>query len=222
MHDGYAYQDDVYTIRVSTLPPFPVYCDMSAEGWTVIQRRVDGGVNFFRNWHDYKEGFGEAGWNTEYWIGLERLYHLTNQRSYSLRITMRIGNMEFRYANYERFWIDGESEQYRLHVRGFSGTAGDALEFTGLDGARLHQGAPFSTFDRDNDNWEGGNCAQKFNAGWWFNDCYWANLNGPYVTRLTGWPPCTEGKCIAWRTISNYEDYSLKFVEMEVLPNPRF
>lgn len=33
-----------------------VWCDQRHDpgGWTVIQRRVDGSVNFFRNWETYK------------------------------------------------------------------------------------------------------------------------------------------------------------------------
>lgn len=35
-----------------------VYCDMKAGGWTVLFRREDGSVDFFREWKDYREGFG--------------------------------------------------------------------------------------------------------------------------------------------------------------------
>lgn len=36
---------------------FQVFCDMEANGggWTLIQRRENGSVNFQRNWRDYKQ-----------------------------------------------------------------------------------------------------------------------------------------------------------------------
>ena len=39
----------------------------STSGWTVIQRRLDGSVDFYRYWSDYTSGFGDTG--GEYWIG---------------------------------------------------------------------------------------------------------------------------------------------------------
>ena len=39
----------------------------STSGWTVIQRRLDGSVDFHRYWNDYRNGFGYS--NGEYWIG---------------------------------------------------------------------------------------------------------------------------------------------------------
>lgn len=36
--------------------PIQLWCENSLDpgGWTVIQKRTDGSVNFFRNWENYK------------------------------------------------------------------------------------------------------------------------------------------------------------------------
>ena len=53
-------ESGVYTIKLSaTSQPFDVFCRMtSTGGFTVMQRRMDGSVNFDRSWNDYKNGFG--------------------------------------------------------------------------------------------------------------------------------------------------------------------
>jgi len=54
-------------------------------GWTVIQRRLDGSVDFYRNWSDYRLGFGHL--DGEFWLGNERIHQLTNQGKYTTDIT---------------------------------------------------------------------------------------------------------------------------------------
>ena len=55
--------------------------------------------------------------------------------------------------------VEDEDQGYRLHISGYSGTAGDSMAY--------HNGMKFSTRDRDNDKYSS-NCAQRYKGGWWF------------------------------------------------------
>ena len=71
----------VYTIDPDRSGPFDVFCDQTTAGgvWTVLQKRVDGSVDFFRGWADYKRGFGNL--NGEFWLGLDKIHRLTKLRN---------------------------------------------------------------------------------------------------------------------------------------------
>ncbi|XP_045898411.1 microfibril-associated glycoprotein 4-like, partial [Micropterus dolomieu] len=117
----------VYTIYpIGATSAVQVYCDMDSLGgrWTVFQRRMDGTVNFYRGWDQYKMGFGSAA--GEYWLGLEPLFHLTLRKKYELLVDMEDFSGNKTFARYSSFSIDSESYGYRLNVSGFSnGGAGE-------------------------------------------------------------------------------------------------
>ena len=46
-------------------------------GWTLIERRQDGSVDFYRTWDEYRDGFGDL--EGEFWLGNEHIYQITNQ-----------------------------------------------------------------------------------------------------------------------------------------------
>ncbi|XP_078410966.1 angiopoietin-1-like [Cetorhinus maximus] len=165
----------IYTIHVENMTnPRKVYCDMesSGGGWTVIQRRVNGSTDFQRNWREYKMGFGDGA--GEYWLGNEAIYLLTSQRVYSLRIELRDWDGNQVYSLYEKFHLSSEKQNYRLFLKGYSGTAGRQSSLS------VH-GASFSTRDADNDNCHC-KCALMLTGGWWFDACGLSNLNGMYYT----------------------------------------
>lgn len=68
-------------------------------------------------------GFGNlAG---EFWLGLEKLNSLTNQKLYELRIEIEIIQDQEAYAGYSVFTVGPEQEGYRISTLGsFYGTAG--------------------------------------------------------------------------------------------------
>ncbi|KAK2891365.1 hypothetical protein Q8A67_014008 [Cirrhinus molitorella] len=164
----------VYT--VTTLDgPVQVYCEMVSGGvndrghWTVILRRMDGEVNFFRPWESYKKGFGNKG--GEYWVGLEFLHQLTSRYQYKLRVDLEDFQGKKVYSVYESFSVDSEADGYKLHVSGFvSGGAGQTFSY--------HDGMKFSTFDKDN---SGHNCAKTYSqGGFWYQGCDYTNPTGLY------------------------------------------
>ncbi|XP_071836575.1 uncharacterized protein [Apostichopus japonicus] len=93
--------------------PFEVFCnnDVGGGGWTVIQRRDSGAVNFNRSWSHYKDGFGFL--STEFWLGNEKLSYLTNQADYELRVDILLSNGVSFFTSYRGFRIADEWGQYK-------------------------------------------------------------------------------------------------------------
>ncbi|KAK0060507.1 BpsFReDn9, partial [Biomphalaria pfeifferi] len=62
---------------------FKALCKMvNNSGWTVIQKRQDGSVDFFRTWDEYRHGFGSL--EGEFWLGNDNIHYLTSQGEYDL------------------------------------------------------------------------------------------------------------------------------------------
>ncbi|CAI9534280.1 unnamed protein product [Staurois parvus] len=78
-----------YTIYPDGTQPMKVLCDMNTDdgGWIVFQRRWDGSVDFFRNWADYKKGFGSR--LNEFWLGNDNLHKITSTGKWELRIELQ-------------------------------------------------------------------------------------------------------------------------------------
>ena len=149
-----------------------VNCLSSCDGlWTVIQRRFDGSVDFYRNWADYKKGFGNA--SGEYWLGNDAIHQLTSRSSYKLKIVLKDWDDVTGYAIYDPFQISDESDGYCLTIGDYHGNAGDSLG--------QHNGYMFSTLDRDNDVSSSFHCAELYTGAWWYYSCLDSNLNGRYL-----------------------------------------
>ncbi|XP_060658646.1 fibrinogen-like protein 1 [Drosophila nasuta] len=194
---------DIYEIKVPGIDAFSVPCDsrLAGSGWTVIQRRMDGSVDFNRNWTDYREGFGDL--RGEFFIGLDKLHLITKSQTHELYIYLRDFDDEERYARYDNFYLGDEDEFYKIKSIGsYSGDAGDSLDY--------HKNMKFSTSDWDNDG-DPGHCAQTYKSGWWFKACFMSNLNGLYDRNAN--KSATSG--VKW----NHWSYSsLKFVQIMIRP----
>ncbi|XP_059161195.1 uncharacterized protein LOC131944538 [Physella acuta] len=155
-----------------------VMCDTVTDGggWTIFQRRVSGTVDFFRNWTEYKIGFGDFS-SGNFYLGNENIYLLTSNRLTELRVDMIFNGTKY-FGKYSSFNISSEADGFRLHVGNFTGNAGDGLAY--------HNGRMFSTFDRNNGN-AGGNCAADRRGAWWFGYCDNSHLNAGWGTRFVYW-----------------------------------
>ena len=104
-----------------------MFCDMETDGggWTVFQRRVDGSVNFYLGWDDYKKGFGNL--SGEFWLGNDNIHCLTSSAPQVLRVDMEDFESNKRFAKYSTFSVASEQTGYQLSVAGYSGSAGDSF-----------------------------------------------------------------------------------------------
>ncbi|KAH8282232.1 hypothetical protein KR054_006267, partial [Drosophila jambulina] len=157
---------DVTEIRVPEYSEnsFEVACDQVRHrgGWTIILRRTDGSEDFFREWKDYEEGFGQV--NGEHFVGLAKLHALTSSVRQELLVIIEDEAGE-RFEIFDNFRVGGAAINYTLESIGsFYGTASEALKY--------HVGMQFSTKDRDNDRSTNMNCAVYWKGAWWYDSCF--------------------------------------------------
>ncbi|XP_029365743.1 tenascin isoform X3 [Echeneis naucrates] len=181
--------------------PLQVYCDMSTDGggWIVFLRRQSGRLEFFRNWKNYTAGFGDM--NDEFWLGLSNLHKITAGGQYELRVDLR-DKGETAHAQYDKFSVSEPRTRYKVHVGGYSGTAGDSMTY--------HHGRPFSTYDHDNDI-AVTNCALSYKGAFWYKNCHRVNLMGRYGDN-------SHSKGVNWFHWKGHE-HSIEFAEMKIRPS---
>ena len=194
-------------VSLFTQPPFDVYCDMETDGggWTVFQFRMNGSQDFYLDWNEYVNGFGNL--NGEYWLGLSKIHRLTANTSHTSMLRVDLGDFDgsTAYDKYPTFKVGDSVSNYTLTVSGYRGTAGDSLTY--------HNNQPFSTRDQDNDAESRGSCAQLHKGGWWYRSCYFSNLNGHYYPSGPYSSPDIDG--VVWAQWKGAQ-YSLKVTQMKL------
>ncbi|XP_004590938.2 angiopoietin-2 isoform X1 [Ochotona princeps] len=197
----------VYTLTFpNSTEETKAYCDMETGGggWTTIQRREDGSVDFQRTWKEYKTGFGNP--SGEHWLGNEFVSQLTNQQRYVLKIHLKDWEGNEAYSLYEHFYLSSEEFNYRIHLKGLTGTAGKISSIS-------QPGNDFSTKDADNDKCIC-KCSQMLTGGWWFDACGPSNLNGMYYPQRQNTNKFNGIKWYYWKG----SGYSLKATTMMIRP----
>lgn len=191
-------QDGAYFIDPDNQGSFQVFCDQTTNGggWVVFQRRLDGSEDFYRNWSDYKNGFGRL--DGEFWLGNDKIHRLTN-RHQELLVELKDFHNNTAHAQYDYLSVGSEEEWYELYLGEYSGTTGNSLQ--------IHNNMKFSTNDKDNDMSER-NCSDIKLGGWWYEDCAGVNLNGNYTEN---WAPIKSN--VYWRSFKG--DYPMKFTSMK-------
>ncbi|XP_004849059.1 ficolin-1 isoform X2 [Heterocephalus glaber] len=179
-----------HTIYLPDCRPLTVLCDMETDGggWTVFQCRLDGSVDFFRDWAAYKQGFGNQ--QGEFWLGNDNIHALTSQGSSELRVDLVDFEGNHSFAKYSSFKVADEAEKYKLALGAF------------VEGSA----------DQDNDQ-SSASCAEQYCGAWWYGECHVSNLNGLY---LRG-PHDSYANGVNWRSGKGYK-YSYKVSEMKLRP----
>lgn len=198
LQNGYN-KSDVYGIITDSRD---AYCDMTTDGggWLVLLRRKDGTVDFYQRRNEYRVGFGDL--RGEFWFGLASMHRFTKDVNHELRVDLEDWEGNTAYAKYSTFKVKMNTEEFRLTVGGYSGTAGDSFSSA--------NGMNFTTKDADNDDNPDENCATRTKAGWWFKNCFQALLTGPYSHT-------SQGGGIVWKDWKDF-GYSLKSCEMKIRP----
>ncbi|XP_058971926.2 angiopoietin-related protein 7-like isoform X2 [Pocillopora verrucosa] len=164
----------VYTIDPDGSGAFNVYCDQTTAngGWTVIQKRMDGSVDFNRTWNEYKHGFGNL--VGEFWLGLDKINRLTrNKTKNKLRVDLGVTTGKTVHPEYDWFGIGNETAKYRLYIGNITNAT------VSSDSLGPHRNLVFGTWDREHVD-----CAQRSGRGWWYGNgikcAVFSNLNGIY------------------------------------------
>ena len=171
-------KDNIYLNQDNAVREFRyLLCDMAESdgGWTVIQKNRKGSqVNFNVGTGQYEKGFGDL--RESFWAGNQLIHELTRDKDMELLIILEQQDGSLYRAFYNEFHIGNATDQYRLHIAGYSST-----KSTLIDG-RADFGSLLSSLSG---NQFGGTLCPGYISGLWWsgepttqNLCASLNLNG--------------------------------------------
>ncbi|XP_060557037.1 fibrinogen gamma chain-like [Ruditapes philippinarum] len=109
-----------------------VNCDMETDGggWTLFHRRIDGSLDFYRNFTEYENGFGNV--DGEFWLGTSNSFEYNNQQSFSTYDRDLDGSINNNCAadRHGAWWYYSCT---RVNLNGYYATPGTECEFPGAD-----------------------------------------------------------------------------------------
>ena len=84
--DFKASNEETTTTALSANPAVVVPL-LTINGWILMQRKVQGGsVSWYKTWAAYRDGFGSAAGNDNYWLGLDKVHRLVQMGNVTLRV----------------------------------------------------------------------------------------------------------------------------------------
>lgn len=160
-------QNKDYIIQEVQIPgsgPFKVCCQSDpymGAGWMLVFQKVPYSLTFNRTYENYTNGFGEVGvdWDTEIFIGLERLHLLTNREAHEVLVYVYPYLTSFLMC--DNFVVGHKHEGYMVKVA--EGCTGNYWLGPPTEGNK------FSAFDRDEDGDPHYNWAKVLGFGWWYD-----------------------------------------------------
>ena len=94
-------------------------------------------------------------------------------------------------------------------------TIGEDQGTGGADGMAYHNGAPFTTRDRDNDDHSGRNCAAQHGGAWWYKSCVLNAYHTPENEQLIMVRSSTR---LIWYDGSSWQDSHYTKAAMKIRP----
>jgi Fibrinogen beta and gamma chains, C-terminal globular domain len=109
----YVAQIEMTNVSVAYQPTTPT---VNVFGWWMMMQRNGSSYNWALPWSSYRNGFGSTG--NDFWLGLERIYQLTQRGKCRLRFELLISG-SWVSAEYWSFTLGDEAgTQYRIDVDG--------------------------------------------------------------------------------------------------------